>query len=365
MNPSVNPLPLLALCAQKGSLPFDEYMHLALYHPDWGYYQSRVNFSAAGDFITAPTTSSIFAHSLGRFLLRAPASDRNCLVELGPGNGQLAYDLLLFLQQEAAVPTVYYLVETSHYLRKLQQTRLQALPPELFKLVQWVQLDQLQNLTACVIANEFFDALPVVRFQIEADGVQELYVTHTDTGLVETAHAPRPELLVFYERLSKQVGRLPIGYRSEVCLCYQDIARVLAQVLHKGSLLIIDYGYAEKEYYQPMRRNGTLQAYYQHQVRADYLNVPGQMDLTAHVDFSRLVHSFMDLEFRFQFYTYQNLFLVEQGLLDEYAKLDHLAQQKVKRLLDSRLMGESFKVLGLGKNQALNYLPSHDLSRFL
>lgn len=168
---------LLEIFAQRSSMPFDDYMMQALYHPIWGYYSSKVDFGAKGDFVTAPTLTPAFTEALGHFILNENLGD-TAVIELGPGNGQLAYDLLLFLEQEKNLPSQYYLIETSDYLKKKQAARLQNLPKHLFDLVKWVQFEDLKAIKAIILANEFFDALPVVRFQITAAGVEEIYVAY-------------------------------------------------------------------------------------------------------------------------------------------------------------------------------------------
>jgi SAM-dependent MidA family methyltransferase len=340
-------------------MPFDDYMMQALYHPEWGYYTSRVDFGVAGDFVTAPTLTPSFTQALGYFMLSEPLDDV-AVIELGPGNGQLAYDLLLFLEQEKKLPTQYYLVETSDYLKKKQAQRLQTLPAHLFDLVKWVEFEDLKAIKAIVLANEFFDALPVVRFQVFDTGVQELYVAYESDRLIEVPHPPRAELVEFVAPLN-----LPIGYTSEVCFAYKNIAQKLQQMLSAGIVLIIDYGYPEQEYYQPTRTQGTLQAYYQHQASSSYLEQPGFMDLTAHVNFSYLSHCLLAADFTFDFFTFQNVFLLDQGINENLEQKPAGEQQKIKRLLDPRLMGEGFKVLAFSKHHELRYAPTYDLARFL
>ncbi len=350
---------LLEILAQSPSMPFDNYMMQALYHPKWGYYSSQVDFGAAGDFVTAPTLTPAFSQALGRFILNEHL-DAAALVELGPGNGQLAYDLLVFLEQEKKLPTHYYLVETSEYLKKKQMQRLQTLPQHLFDVVKWVQFEDLKEIKAIILANEFFDALPVVRFQITEAGVEELYVAYESAGLVEILHTPRKALETFVAPLN-----LPMGYTSEVCFFYKNIAEELQQMLSSGIILIIDYGYPEREYYQPTRTQGTLQAYYQHQALSSYLKAPGLMDLTAHVNFSYLSRCLLASGFAFDFFTFQNVFLLDQGINKDLEQKPASEQQKIKRLVDPRLMGEGFKVLAFSKNHELRYQPTHDLARFL
>lgn len=348
---------LIDLIKQHTPLPFDQYMDLALYHPEFGYYARRVDFGALGDFVTAPTLTPEFAHAVGRFLLRLATQD---IVELGPGNGQLAYDLLLFLDAHDELPQHYYLVETSDHLKNMQYELLMRLPAHLFSLIRWVSLDDLQNLSAVIIANEFFDALPVVRFTVTPDGIKELYVSVLNDKFVEVTHEARAEIIKLIAPL-----QLPLGFTSEICLAYEMFATLLNHVIKQGIILVMDYGYTQQEYYQPQRRHGTLQAYYQHQALNDYLAQPGFMDLTAHVNFSFLGQCLLTANFSFEFFTYQNVFLLDHGIQEGLEKKSVSIQQKIKRLLDPRLMGEQFKVLGFSKNIELDYRPQYELGKFL
>lgn len=348
------------LCAriqEKGALPFDEFMALSLYHPQFGYYSTKVEFGARGDFVTAPTLTPLFSEALAHFI--APKLDQRAIVELGPGNGQMAHDLLLALDQQKKLPGAYYLVEISPHLQALQQALIAKLPQHLQELVQWVNIAELREIKAVVLANEFFDALPVVRFKINEGILKECYIDVQNDQFIEVLHTARPEL-----KDALNSFNLPEGYASEVCFAYNNWTRDLFKVLKAGLLLIIDYGYPGQEYYQPNRSAGTLQGYYQHQALDDYLAHPGQMDLTAHVDFSALSTALIKAGFTFEFFTYQNVFLLDQGILESQNK-DGFTEQKLKRLLDPRLMGESFKVLAFSKNSTLTYEPSYELARFL
>lgn len=352
--------PLIKYLSSQDPIPFEQYMDLALYHPEFGYYATRVDFGSHGDFVTAPTLTPEFAQALGHFLLTHANITSMDLIELGPGNGQLAYDLLTFLATAQKLPQRYYLVETSQHLKCKQQQLLKKLPKDVFSLVEWVSLDELQARNALIIANEFFDALPVVRFRVTETGIKEIYIHVLNEQLIEVLHEPRSELL----RIIKPLN-LPIGYTSELCLAYAPLALLLSKALRQGLLLVIDYGYAMQEYYQKTRDQGTLQAYYQHQARNDYLAQPGLMDLTAHVNFSYLSQCLLEAHFEFNFFTYQNVFLLDQGIEAHATQKPPAALQKIKRLLDPRLMGENFKVLVFNKNQKINYQPRFDLNRFL
>jgi SAM-dependent MidA family methyltransferase len=345
---------------QSGPMPFDQYMALALYHPEYGYYNKRVAFNEQGDFITAPTLTATFARTLGNFLLNNSKLENQAIIELGPGNGQLAYQLLLFFAEKKIIPKAYYLVETSAYLKKQQQELLNTLPNNLRALVKWQELSIIHEPQALIIGNEFIDALPVARFSVTEQGIKEIYVEVKNQKLSEVLHEARPELLTQIAPLN-----LPVGYNSECCLGYAPLAQQLSLISDSGLLLIIDYGYVQNEYYQAARTQGTLQGYYQHQAMSDYLAHPSMMDLTAHVNYTYLIKCLLQTGFSLEFFTYQNVFLLEHGIHEYLAQCPLKEQQKIKRLIDPRLMGEAFKVLAMSKNNSCAYQPSYDLTKFL
>ena len=260
----------------EGPIRLDRYMALCLGHPVHGYYRTRDPLGRRGDFITAPEISQMFGELIGLWIASVAmpmASDRPLvLVELGPGRGTLMSDALRAIRQVAPNLKIgLHLVETSEALRPLQAAQLAAHSP------QWH--DDISGLPAgpaLVIANEFFDALPVRQFQ------------RTETGWCERLVGldPGGERLVF--GLSPDpdptvTAPAPPGVLLTVPAVALGIARALGQrvVRDGGAVLTIDYGH---------RRPGfgdSLQAVAGHRF-VDPLERPGEVDLTTHVDFSAL-----------------------------------------------------------------------------
>ena len=264
--------------AREGPLPVADYMRLCLLDAEHGYYRRNAALGAAGDFITAPEISQVFGELVGLWAaaiwaaMGAPAPVR--LIELGPGRGVLMADALRAVAQVARPfrdALDIHLVEINPVLRAAQEAALPDTP------VTWHdEIDTIPAGPAIVIANEFFDALPVRQVLRESDGWRERAVTLHDGAFAFTASAPAapPALPPDGVAPGDIVEISPDGERLAGALA----ARLAA---HGGAALIIDYG--------PLARGAgdTLQAVRAHR-KVDPLADPGEADLTAQVDFAGL-----------------------------------------------------------------------------
>ena len=273
--------------ARDGPLTVADYMAAVLTDPEHGYYMRGDPFGAAGDFITAPEVSQMFGELIGLWCvdtwerLGSPAPFR--LVELGPGRGTLMSDALRAARLAPAFLDAarLHLVEISPRLRALQAQRLADAP--LAAEPTWHDhLGALPMGPMILIANEFFDALPIRQFVKTDSGWCERMITLAagDAGLVFAATAPSPAVAAL---IPAHLRDLPPGAVAELCLPGASLAADIGQRLAEaaGAALIIDYGAAEA----PGRP--TLQALRGH-ARHDVLDAPGTADLTAHVDFTLL-----------------------------------------------------------------------------
>ncbi len=266
------------LIAQDGPLTLERYMALALGHPTMGYYITRDPLGLAGDFTTAPEISQMFGELIGLWAAEAwvamGAPAHLHLVELGPGRGTLMQDAL---RAASVVPAFaqaieVHMVETSPVLAKAQKATLAHLDLP----ISWHGgIETIPPGPTIIIANEFFDALPVRHYVNDAGAWRERLV-----GL--DAHGG------FAFGLSREVEdsiriNAPDGAVVEIGAVGQRIMSALAARLarHGGAALIIDYGYAQTALGE------TLQALQDHQF-VDPLAQPGDADLTTHVDFAAL-----------------------------------------------------------------------------
>lgn len=348
------------IIAQNGGrISFATFMHMALYHPNWGYYTSdALEIGEHGDFTTAPEISSLFTQCLARQIQEVMQHLGPCdLLELGAGSGRLAKDLLCALEQAQQLPEHYYIYEISPALRKKQQKLLQKHCSSLFSRIVWV--DEIpKDLVGVIIANEVLDALPVQRFQSTETGVEELCVAWKNDELVEISSSPMtPELQAEAQKIV-ELYHLSPNYKSELCLALSPFIQTLSSSLTRGVILFADYGYGQSEYYHPQRVNGTLTCFYQHQSHTNPFFRPGMQDITAHVDFTRVIEVAAEQHCQLLGFTTQAGFLMACGLLDLAAAAEmHLtpAQQvnlhrAIKVLTLPTEMGEVIKIMGLGKN---------------
>ncbi|MCF4126657.1 SAM-dependent methyltransferase [Methylobacterium sp. SyP6R] len=341
---------LRRLIAVEGPITIERYMALCLGHPVHGYYRTRDPLGAAGDFTTAPEISQIFGELLGLWTaevwhgLGRPSPFR--LVELGPGRGTLMADALRALK--AAAPDCLaaadlHLVETSPTLRAAQGRALADAAPT------WHDsIDTLPGGRAILLANEFFDALPVRQYQRTARGWCERRVgLEGDALTFGLSPDPTPEITA--DGAPGAILTLPA-----VAL---DLTRQIAgRLAHEGgALLAIDYG----DLYGGTA--DTLQAVARHRF-ADPLEAPGETDLTAQVDFAALARAAASTGAVVHGPVTQADFLLALGLAQRAARLAARATpvqaEAVKagadRLIDRtpRGMGHLFKVMGLaGPNQ--------------
>lgn len=336
--------PLAALLIERiregGPITVAEYMAECLLHPVHGYYTTRDPFGAAGDFTTAPEISQMFGELVGVALAQgwldqgAPSSFT--LAEVGPGRGTLMADIL---RATARVPGFHaaakiVLVEASPRLRAVQAEVLAQYPT-----VTWQdEVAALPHQPLFLIANEFFDALPVRQFQHELAGWRERLVGLRDGrlafGLSDLMHGS-PEGAAFQDAVP--------GSIVEICQASGPMMAEIAMRVQEfgGMALCLDYG-------EWRSRGDTVQALRKHSFD-DPLAHPGEVDLTAHVDFEALAGG------RPCHYTTQGTFLTRLGIeararrlaqgLSGAALESHLAA--LRRLTHPQEMGSLFKVLAL------------------
>lgn len=328
--------------AVNGPISLADYMADCLLHPAHGYYTTKAPFGAKGDFITAPEISQMFGELLGLCLAQAwldqGAPARFSLVELGPGRGTLMADVL---HATRGVPGFHAaaeirLIEASPALRAQQQETLSAYP------VQWMGgLDQLADQPLFLLANEFFDALPIRQFTREAEGWSETMVGLKEEKLI-LGRAPA----TMVEALTHRLNDTEIGDVVEICAPAAPIvAEISARILRRGGLaLVVDYGGWRS-------RGDTFQAL-RHHAFADPLAAPGEADLTAHVDFEALAAAAQPAATAF---TTQGDLLLRLGLAARAERLarglsgaaleQHLTA--AHRLTEPQEMGELFKALAI------------------
>ena len=337
-----------------GWLSFADYMALALYAPGLGYYAAGARkFGAAGDFVTAPELTPLFARSLAVQAVEVLDACGNEILELGAGSGRLAVDLMQELARFGRLPDRYAILEPSPDLRQRQQALFEREAPELLERVHWLDTlpDQLSGL---VIGNEVLDALPVhlVRWLDGHAFERGVALDEAGSTFVWQDRPMLPGPLLDATNLLPAPGD---GYLSEICLAAPALIHSLAERLQQGMLLFLDYGFPRAEYYHPDRREGTLMCHYRHRAFDDPFYLPGLVDITAHVDFTLIADAALEASLDVLGYTSQAHFLLNCGLLDRLNELEpgttaYLKETaRVQKLIQPTEMGELFKVIALGK----------------
>ena len=340
-----------------GDLDFARYMELALYAPGLGYYSAgAAKFGADGDFITAPELGFVFARCLARALAPTLRETRGDILELGPGSGALAAELLLELERLHALPGRYRLLERSADLRERQRALIAQRCPHLERLVEWLDAAPLQPWRGALVANEVVDALPVRRFTLRADGVHARAVGVDAGGHLVEREIPADARLAgaVTMALGARLDALPRPYTSEVCPLLGPWLAEVTRSLEQGDAWFVDYGYARDDYYAPQRSEGTLRCHYRHRAHDDPLLWPGLQDITAWVDFDALTAAAVAAGLEPDGNTTQARFLISNGLDgvfgDAFARAPdessrYRLAQEVKRLTLPGEMGERFRVL--------------------
>ena len=326
----------------EGPISLSDYMSTCLLHPDFGYYATRDPFGEAGDFITAPEISQMFGELVGLALAQSwidqgsPASFT--LAELGPGRGTLMSDILRTTRIVSGFNDAaqVVLIEASETLRKKQQDALAAYD------IQWANdVSSLPDQPLWLVANEFFDALPIRQFERGEASWRERLVHAKDQDLgFGLAHETA------YADLSHRLEDTKPGDIVETCPAAAGIIRAVGDKIESygGAALIFDYG--------DWRSFGdTFQALRAHK-HVDPFETPGDADLTAHVDFEALAAASPSAHSRL---TPQGVFLERLGIAQRgQALADNLSGTSLqdhiyafRRLTHPEEMGTLFKVMAL------------------
>ena len=333
-------LPLKEIIFQKITnsseqrITFAEYMDLALYHPQYGYYNSdRLKIGAKGDFFTSSSLGKDFGELLATQLVQMwqilgqPADF--VLVEMGAGEGFLANDILVYLESQYPdflANLEYLIIEKSEKLIYKQRHLWQKWLDKKVK-ISWKDWHLIEDnsLVGCCLGNELIDAFPVHQVVIKDGNLREIFVTVKDNQLGEIiASISTPELKSYFDLIGINLlcDSYPEGYRTQVNLAALDWLKEVAAKLKQGYLLTIDYGYPATKYYHPQRGQGTLKCYYQHCHHQDpYINL-GYQDLTAHVDFTALERQGELCGLEKLGFTRQALFLMALGLGERLSSLN-------------------------------------------
>lgn len=282
---------IIAEIERRGDLVFPDYLKIALYEPDQGYYaKGNSQIGRGGDFYTSVSVGPLFGRLIARRFAQwweengTPEAWR--ILEVGAHDGKLAADILSCLRADFpdAWRTLEYAIsEPQQPLRDAQHERLSNLAANL-NIASSIPEISTKTLPGIAFGNEILDALPFHLVEMDSGNWKELHVSSEFAFSKKDIEPGSPLELA----LGKIGVDYPQGYRTEIRTNFQSFLGKFSECIHNGLILFIDYGFAAPEYYERTRAAGTLRTFSKHKAGEDPLERPGEIDITAHVDFTAL-----------------------------------------------------------------------------
>jgi SAM-dependent MidA family methyltransferase len=352
---------ILSQIEKRGPLPFSQFMAWCLYHPEYGYYQSKgTRIGKEGDYYTSPSVSPLFGHLIAKQLFQMAeilGGENFDVVEMGGGRGFLCEDIMDWAKKSSPVfyqQLRYHLIETSAPFLREQKERLSEKERE--GRVFWIDPKTFGEgkvqIQGCFLSNELVDAFPVHRVILDQGTLKEIYVTQRNGQFEEQwGELSDPRIASYFHSMDITLQE---GQKAEVNLLALEWMEKVARCLERGFVLTIDYGCLSEELYAPNRREGTLLCYFQHQASENSYERLGEQDITSHVNFTSLIRKGEEVGLRFTGLVPQYRFLIGLGILEqmetlgrELSELDGLKLRlSLKNLIEPEMgMGEVFKVL--------------------
>jgi SAM-dependent MidA family methyltransferase len=352
---------ILSQIEERGPIPFSQFMEWCLYHPEYGYYQSKgARIGKEGDYYTSPCVHPLFGQLIAKQLsqmaeiLRGETFE---VVEIGGGRGFLCEDILDWAKKKSPVfyhRLKYHLLETAPHFLKEEKERLSE--QERVGKVFWMDPQEFEDekvqIQGCFLSNELVDAFPVHRVVLDHGNLKEIYVFQKDGHFEELWNEPSDSRILDYFRSMNII--LEEGQKAEVNLKGLEWIEKVGRSLKRGFVLTIDYGYLSHDLYAPHRREGTLLCYHQHRTSENPYERLGEQDMTSHVNFTSLIQKGEEVGLIFTGLVPQYHFLIGLGILKEIeslgremSRIDELQLRlSLKHLIEPEAgMGEIFKVL--------------------
>ena len=340
----------------SGAITLAEFMEIALYHPEHGYYAGAPQRSGrAGDFFTSVDVGPLFGEMLAAQFVemhdRLAGAAVFDLVEVGAGNGRLTADVLDALASHH--PATYqasraWLVERSASARRAQAD---VLEPHRSRIAG--SSDALpQNVSGVIFANELLDAFPAHAVVTRGGRLREVFIADQGGRLVEIEGEPSvPELATHFERVG---AALPEGVRAEISPGQRQWVVSAANALQRGFLMLVDYGHRAAQLYSTLHAGGTLMAYRSHTAgTVDPLADPGRSDLTTHVDLTAIERAAEEAGLTVLGAVDQTYFLTALGIMNRLAGgSDRMALSRrlaAKTLIMPGGLGSTMKVMVFSK----------------
>lgn len=330
---------------QEGLISFHDFMEMALYYPELGYYTSKYNkIGSTGDYYTSSSLTPLFGAMIGKQLEEMWAilgKGPFTIVEYGAGTGALCHAILDYLKKNKKFyrQVRYCIIEKSPTMRQKEKMHLSE------KVTWHDSIRSIPKINGCILSNELVDNFAIHQIVMK-DELMEVFVGYED-GFFERL---KPASKRLKDYLSSLKVTLPQGFRTEINLKATEWIQELAESLQMGYVMTIDYGYPSEELYRGYRSQGTLLCYHKHTVNDDPYRDIGKQDITTHVNFSALHHWGARNGLEPCGFTDQGHFLLALGFKDYLKKTlspeQHLGRNEtflINTLL--RDMGTRYKVL--------------------
>lgn len=329
--------------AREGPISFRDFMEAALYDPAEGYYARGPRIGEGGDFATSPTISPLFARTIAAAFRRDTADFEGPIdfVEIGAGTGVFLEEFRASLSR--ADPAFAGRVRWSAVERTAAGRKALARGGALEGPRVFASAGELpeRSVTGWIFSNELYDALPVARVRGSPQGLEEMRVDASSEGF---RWAPVPASEQLQSHLAGFDVVLAPGQVAEISLLAAPLHRVLARALSRGSLVAFDYGHRSRTlYHSAARFGGTLAVHSGGRRGGDPLERPGELDLTAHVNWDDLVRAGEQEGLKTTGLVRQGRYLTEAGLFDHPAT--EAEKWRAYRLVDPEGMGEELSVL--------------------
>lgn len=295
-------------------ISYAAFIQEALYHPTLGYYmKEREKVGRFGDFITTSNVSDIYGKIVARWFSKLvdekgiPAT----VCEIGGGNGRFANAFIEGWKELSTEKLQYYILEESPYHRKLQLETIQFDE----NIRQISSLEELKPFHGLIFSNELFDALPVHVIEKRNNQIMEVMVSFNGDRFVEGFVPLEDDSIQSFLEDSGLV--LQLNQRIEIPLSMVEFVKKIADVIERGLILTVDYGYTNEEWMEPSHQDGSLRGYYQHGQVNDVLKNPGEIDITSHVHFDSFIQIGEEHGLRLHKKVRQDEFFLSIGLLEQ------------------------------------------------
>ncbi len=336
---------------QQNDLSFHDFVELALYHPELGYYLKRARPEA--DYTTSPRLSPLFSATLGNLVREFSSRSGDAvstIVDVGCGDGRLL--LSLISDPGSRISARWFGVD-----RSLERVAAEAQGHPALHFVR--SIDEVpREATHLILANELFDAFPFARLVQRGEHLHELWVTEREGELDWTEH----EAPGSYEEYFAARGiELQDGQFADISLEWEAHYLDLCRLVNRGLIVTFDYGFPQEQLFRSrIRRFGTAAAYRGQRVTRDLLASPGEQDITAHINFTDLISAGERSGFSTLFFDRQAKFLLVLGgaehplIRSQPASTDELQKKEnARRLLLPDGIGEDIRVLVQGRGVTL------------